>query len=71
LLAVQEGLGLGRRDVRVGVEVVDDRRLDILVRFLALVALRRSFLLASSHTHTHSVHHRRALAVAACLKEAL
>ncbi len=42
LLAVREGLGLDRRDVRVGVEVVDDRRLDVLVRFLALVALRQS-----------------------------
>ncbi len=37
LLSVWEGLG--RRDVRVGVEVVDDRRLDFRVRRLALVCL--------------------------------
>ena len=39
LLVVREGLGLARRDARVGVEVVDDRRLDVLVRLLALVCL--------------------------------
>ena len=49
MLASREGLGLGRRDARVGVEVrerklisigvevVDDRPFDVLVRFLALV----------------------------------
>ena len=40
LRAVREGLGLGRRDARVGVEVVDDRRLDVLVRLLSWFALR-------------------------------
>ncbi len=39
LLAAREGLGLGRRDVGMDVEVVDDRRLDVLVRLLALVRL--------------------------------
>ena len=39
LLAVREGLGPGRRDVGVGVEVVDDRRLDVLVRLVSLVRL--------------------------------
>ena len=41
LLAVREGLGLGlgRRDVGVGVVVVDDRRLDVLVRLVSLVRL--------------------------------
>ena len=38
-LAIGEGLGLGCRDVRVGVEVVDEDRLDVLVRLLALVGL--------------------------------
>jgi hypothetical protein len=37
LLAVGEGLGLGCRDVRVGVEVMDEHRLDVLVRLVALV----------------------------------
>ena len=39
MFAVREGLGLGRRDGRVGVDVVDDRRLDVFVRLLALVCL--------------------------------
>jgi hypothetical protein len=39
LLAVREWLGLGRRDARVGVEVVDDCRIDVLVRLLALACL--------------------------------
>ena len=39
MLAVRERLGLGRRDVRVGVEVVDDRRVDVLVRLVAPLCL--------------------------------
>ncbi len=39
LLVVRERLGLGCRDARVDVEVVDDRRLDVLVRLLAPVRL--------------------------------
>ncbi len=38
-VAIGEGFGLGCRDVRVGVEVVDEDRLDVLVRLLALVGL--------------------------------
>ena len=34
-----KGLVFGRRDARVGAEVVDDRRLDVLVRLIALVCL--------------------------------
>ena len=34
-----KGFARGRRDARVGVEVADDRRLDVLVRPLALVCL--------------------------------
>ncbi len=39
LHAVWEGLGLGCRDVRVGAEIMDEDRLDLLVRLLALVGL--------------------------------
>ena len=38
-VAIGEGLGLGCRDVRVGVEVVDEDRLNVLVRLLALIGL--------------------------------
>jgi hypothetical protein len=34
---IGEGLGLACRDVRVGVQVVDEDRLDVLVRLLALI----------------------------------
>jgi hypothetical protein len=36
-VGIGEGLGLGCRDVRVGVEVVDEDKLDVLVRLLALI----------------------------------
>ena len=50
LRAVREGRGLARRDGRVGVEVVDDRRLDVLVRLVALVRLE-----AVGHEHVVQV----------------
>jgi hypothetical protein len=38
-IAIEQGLGLGCRDVRVGVQVVDEDRLNVLVRLAALVGL--------------------------------